>query len=351
MDEKQLKQYQRVVDIVKSKEGQMLSNSYATRLVPMKFQCKKGHIFDKIPKSILKGHWCKICGEESASIKRRKGIDDIKEFVAKKNGSLLTTEYKNAHTYMMWKCHVPEHAPFRAIWNNVRNGYWCRVCAFEKLSIMHRKDIDALHAKASEHGGRLISTEYINSHTLVLWECALNHIFPATWGSVSQNHWCPTCNKSRGETAVARELEQLNITAQFQYSHPDCPNYSYDFYFEYKGRKYVLEYDGDLHFEFREHFHKNQEGFERRRMIDRVKSLVIYRSGICLIRIDYTCFKRVHEHIIKGIETTDPYYLSTPEMYTWLTNPGENEISIDFVRENTPILYDKLVQEANISTS
>jgi hypothetical protein len=65
-------------------------------------------------------------------------------------------------------------------------------------------------------------------------------------------------------------------------------------------------------------------------------------SGAKLIRIDHTQLNNLREHIEAGLQSTDQLYLSTPSMYTWLTDPVESLIDPDDLKKHVPNIYDKL---------
>lgn len=49
-------------------EGECLSDTYKNTLTKLKWKCKLGHIWETIPKVILKGHWCAICNNKKRTV-------------------------------------------------------------------------------------------------------------------------------------------------------------------------------------------------------------------------------------------------------------------------------------------
>ena len=65
-----------------------------------------------------------------------------------------------------------------------------------------RHSVAALHAIAAERGGKCLAARYSNSQTKLEWECKHGHQWLATFNSIKQGSWCPECRAaSRGEHA------------------------------------------------------------------------------------------------------------------------------------------------------
>lgn len=56
-----------------------------------------------------------------------------------------------------------------------------------------RHPLQVLHSIAEARGGKCLASHYRNSQTKVEWECALGHQWRASLGSVKQGSWCPHC--------------------------------------------------------------------------------------------------------------------------------------------------------------
>jgi hypothetical protein len=86
-------------------------------------------------------------------------------------------------------------------------GRWCGACA--RLS--HRPTIENMQALAEKRGGQCLSSEYVNAHTHLQWQCATGHQWLATPGKISSGKWCPKC---RGYMPVEERLALLAGLAQ-----------------------------------------------------------------------------------------------------------------------------------------
>ena len=56
-----------------------------------------------------------------------------------------------------------------------------------------RHSVDALHAIAAERGGKCLTECYTNSQARLEWECQRGHTWLASFNSIKQGSWCPEC--------------------------------------------------------------------------------------------------------------------------------------------------------------
>ena len=102
--------------------GKCLSSEYKTLNTKLKWQCSKGHTWETIPASILRGTWCKVC-----SGKAKKTIQDMRKMALSRGGRCLSKHYKNGRTKLLWECangHVWSSKP-----DNIKQGKWCPDCS------------------------------------------------------------------------------------------------------------------------------------------------------------------------------------------------------------------------------
>ena len=104
------------------KNGECLSTAYKTLNTKLKWQCSKGHTWESIPNSILRGTWCKVCAG-----KTKKNIQDMQELADARGGQCLSKNYINGKTKLIWECangHIWE-----AKYDNIQQGKWCPDCS------------------------------------------------------------------------------------------------------------------------------------------------------------------------------------------------------------------------------
>ena len=104
-----------------SKGGRCLSSKYTNSKTRLKWECKKGHIWQTTIGSIRKGSWCPTC----VGVKKL-NIEDMQKIARAKKGKCLSKNYVNAHTKLKWECkngHTWEQKPYI-----IRAGSWCPKC-------------------------------------------------------------------------------------------------------------------------------------------------------------------------------------------------------------------------------
>jgi hypothetical protein len=87
-------------------------------------------------------------------------------------------------------------------WNSkALGGNWCPNCAVTA----RRNTLEDAKALAVSKGGLCLSTEYVNNHTKMLWQCAVGHTWESTYNSI-QYCWCPICNRPPKPTLAEAQL-------------------------------------------------------------------------------------------------------------------------------------------------
>ena len=103
------------------------------------------------------------------------------------------------------------------------------------------------------------------------------------------------CLISKGENKISQLLKENNISFIPQYSFNDCifeTNYpaKFDFYIQ---NKYIIEFDGEQHFKYRDSGWNTKENFDKVKEHDRLKNKYCKEHNIPLIRIPYTHLKNI----------------------------------------------------------
>lgn len=169
---------------------------------------------------------------------------------------------------------------------------------------------------AINKGGRLVK---YNGKYKSTWECREGHRFMRTSYQVQRRgKWCSQCGASNGEREIRRILSLYSIPFLQQAVMPNLPGRKYDFYFQYNGRAYLLEYDGEQHFTYVRKYHKTKQGFLEAQQIDQLKTFSGVQIGCQVIRIDYTQEQNIFAHLCAALQCNFPIYVSTPDMYTFL---------------------------------
>lgn len=128
--------------------------------------------------------------------KERLTLQEMHRLAENNGGKCLSREYVRSNIKLKWQCrqgHIWE-----ALQSNIKCGHWCPYCSGQG-----KPTIEELNALAQGRGGRCLSTEYVNNHTLMIWECEMGHIWKATSRSIKNGSWCSICS---GKEPITIEL-------------------------------------------------------------------------------------------------------------------------------------------------
>ena len=173
--------------LAQSKGGRCLEEKYISSISKMRFQCINGHIFEAIPKTIKKGHWCPIC----AGCSIENPLNFVTSYASERNGKCLSINYVNSKSKLTFEC-VQGHI-FESTMNAIRHQkQWCPYCSKNRII----SPLQDLQEKAATFEGECVSTEYVRSDYKLLFRCKNGHEFMARPSSVKRGHWCPKCSAS-----------------------------------------------------------------------------------------------------------------------------------------------------------
>jgi hypothetical protein len=218
--------------------------------------------------------------------------DLIQQYIADKPFTLLSKRYKNSQVNLKWKCDLGHI--WYAKWNNINSGNTqCPYCWGKNF----KTSIDILQQHAISKGGLLISTEYKNNLTKVLWQCSKEHQWFARWRDINLlGQWCPECSRFKNENLCKTLLEQkLNILlSKYRFLYKGN-RYEFDGYNE--EHKIAFEYHGIQHYIYPNHWHKTEEQFKAAQQRDKDKEQYCKENNIQYIIIPYTANKKLEEAI------------------------------------------------------
>lgn len=138
---------------------------------------------------------------------------------------------------------------------------------------------------------------------------------------------CPNCHASHGERECQHILKILTLPYQVQVSLPLLPLKRYDFSFTFQNRNYILEFDGQHHFEYTNFFHRTEEKFKESQQPDIIKTYTAMQSGLCVIRIDYTQINNIEYHIrnaLSSLINIYTLYVSNTIIYKYILDAINN---------------------------
>jgi hypothetical protein len=183
-------------EIAAQRGGKCLSEKYEGGHGLLLWECKNGHQWRARATSVRnRGSWCFKCYHKGKGELRKDTIEMYQKIAEERGGRLLSLKYINSSAPLLWECkngHQWEASP-----SSIKNAKtWCRVCRMKNAHEKRKLSIEIYQKIAIEKGGRLLSQQYINASTDMLWECNKGHQWSNTGYEVKGKHqWCPQCRK------------------------------------------------------------------------------------------------------------------------------------------------------------
>jgi len=228
-----------------SKKGKCLSTEYINVHTKLEWECEERHTWFATPNNILnKDRWCPECNSPAPLT-----IEICQEYAESKKGKCLSTEYINNKTKLEWECEE-KHTWFATSSSVFNKECWCPYCVKKaKLTI----EICQEYAKSK--GGKCLSTEYINNHTKLEWECEEKHRwFAKPHNVLNCGTWCPQCkNKTQKKlTDIIKSIFQdktvLSGYTGFIWLKNKRTKKHQELDIYIPELKIAIEYDGEQHF-------------------------------------------------------------------------------------------------------
>jgi len=191
--------------IAKSRGGKCLSKKYVNQKIKLEWECSEGHRWLAGSSRVKSGRWCHECGRKKPGLKKRLGIEAMKELARTRGGKCLSSEYTNSGYKLKWEC-SEGHQWMATPLNIKNNNRWCPHCA----NLNQKLTIQEMHAIAKSRGGKCLSKKYVDSSTELKWECAKGHRWLATPGTVKHHlRWCNECKKNAHKNLIFEELRAI----------------------------------------------------------------------------------------------------------------------------------------------
>lgn len=310
-----LRFYQNVKD-----RGGIVLSEYVNNDTPVMIQCDKGHIVSKIPYALTRGSWCRKC----ANLCPQQSKERFSTKVAEQGGQLIDpyVDRLDRLRILCDKGHI-----FWGMPKTVIKGKWCPKCA-NNCPVQARERFEAL-VKSRD---AIMIGSYIDSRTKIDVICASGHNFAISPGNASNDKWCRSCGlrESKGERRIRELLTKLQIAFQQEIMFDWLPLKRFDFMLRHNGRNYIIEYDGEQHFEYTPYFHETEEKFALKRGIDIHKTTLALNQRYFFIRIAYTDYDDLEDIILEIINDPAPtcrLSFSDSNMYDWLLDGVRSKLA------------------------
>jgi hypothetical protein len=255
------------------KGGKCLSSEYKNNSQKLRWKCAEGHEWDTSIASIKNGSWCSVCSqgvsERVCRVVLENGLSKSfpkarPEWLINERGNPMELDgycselgiafeyngrqhYSNAKFFHRSDASLSQRMrddevkaqlcsdhkvrlitiPFTVGINEISEFVYEELkkdfsnIEREKFSwkpeeVYHSRSklIDLMNEIAEGHGGKCLSSAYVNMNTKLLWECAAGHKWEAIPSSMRQGIWCPTCGHTKAADAQRESIEQMNELAK-----------------------------------------------------------------------------------------------------------------------------------------
>lgn len=235
--------------------------------------------------------WCKICNDEE-----KYDLEKYQKIINSIITGYTVLDYKkvNSKLFLLIKCNNPEHPPYWAYWNHLKNGHLCSECQNNK-----RKNTDIFKNQLEKITNDYeVVGEYINAITPIkIRHKTCGSIYDVTPNRFLNGNRCPYCNSSNGEKIVSEVLDLFGIYYIRQFRFKDCidiRSLPFDFYLP--NNNICIEFQGEQHYYPIEKF-GGEEGFEILKKHDKIKKEYCQKNGILLIEIDFHQINKIYDII------------------------------------------------------
>jgi hypothetical protein len=182
--------------------------------------------------------------------------------------------------------------------------------------------IDEVKKTAKNRGGKLISTEYKNIDSSLIFECSKGHRFKNTFNHIKHGkQWCPTCNKGSKSEEIARTTFEQLFGYKFIKYRPKWLKNSRGYQMELDGHckelNVGLEYQGRQHFDLPLH----NTNLDKRKKDDKLKRKLCADHNVKLFIITYKMeYKDFYKYIAKqakklNVELPSNFYQIKVDIY------------------------------------
>lgn len=224
----------KIIEICKENKIELIEYSNLDdeyKNITVTFKCKCGNIETKSLSSFVRFPYCKKCCNNNCGNKKRFNIEKIKEEFAKRDCTLLSDNYQNAHQKLKYKCNKCNHES-EITWNNFNKvRCLCQNCA-DKYESHIRMSLDELKSKLKEMNIELYHENFkyeSRTKTKLPVKCQrCGKLQYRTFGVLYENKKCicKDCKKSKIYTLEKAKKILMNKwkieLIEFKDIHSDC---------------------------------------------------------------------------------------------------------------------------------
>jgi hypothetical protein len=256
---------------------------------------------------------CDICASKMRARKLRLSIDKVKEIITKCGDELQSKIYLNNMQPLIIKCHQCKKNYVQLLESFTRKKpRKCGNCGINNRNKAFTLTNEKINEYTKNNELKIIGI-YKNMHTRTKFQCLkCDWIFETTLDNIrGKGTGCPKCSGSFGERMISMYLDELiksnDIESyKMEYifkdeSYPDLNKKRFDFLVIKEGNPYLIEYDGQQHFEPVRFGGMSEQDAENnlKACIERdgIKTMYCYLKYIPLLRINYNDSRHLEFYI------------------------------------------------------
>lgn len=198
-------------DLAITYQGECLSSNYIDSKSKLKWRCKEGHVWEDILGNIKRGRWCPKCKKLQRELEKELKLNQLKQIASNRGGKCISQKYENVDAKLIWQCnqgHTWESSAY-----SIKTGAWCSKCAAKKNGDKLRGTIDEMHKIARERNGTCLSEEYIDSQSLLEWECSEGHTWKSNANNIKNGNWCKICSNKKNADRQRNNINKMKTIA------------------------------------------------------------------------------------------------------------------------------------------
>lgn len=190
---RRLDAYNRLSELVKSRNGELISKEYngchsavVVRCIPCDY------IWHPRPANLTNlKTWCPSC---AGKLSKESRYEKLQEIARKKKGEVRSKRYIGIDDDMVFWCGIHDKE-FEMRPGLIFKGSWCSKCGDLKSSEKRRHRLDDYVRIGTQHGWTYISGIYKNQRSLLYWECAKKHREELSLRAIRKDRQCSRCRE------------------------------------------------------------------------------------------------------------------------------------------------------------
>ena len=264
----------------------LLSKHYVNSSQRLKYQCECGRIAKITFNNFRNGQRCQNCGIKKLQKTFRHSYEKVEQFFKDNGCVLLSDNYENSRSTLKFQCSCGNIG--YSSYHDFKLGRRCRKCGEKRIQEAQKFTYDKVYQIFTSFNCKLLSKEYINSKTPLIFECKCGNISTITLERIEMGYKCRNCNVRKLERICRDYLEKL-FNCKLIKSRPNWLRNKNNNRLELDGydekEKIAFEHQGRQHFEFMSFFHKTSEDSKTLKEHDKIKRKCCKKRNILLIII------------------------------------------------------------------